>query len=384
MHDADVIIAGAGVIGLSIAYNLALAEKDLKIVVVEREKLPGMGSTAQCTGGIRHQFTTKINIQLSKMSMSFFKNFNSHMGMPIFLRQRGYLLCTGQEKRLAEFEAMLNLMKKLDVPADFWKEKQIGEKYPFINTKDLKGATYCPLDAYADPGNVVQGFYKQAVRKGVHVRLGEAVEEILTENGRIKGVKTSKQKLCAPVVVNAAGPWFTHLANLAGLDMPSRPFRRQVYVCSPMQEIPAKSPLVVDMDTGFYMHVEKNGTLLLGGTDKDNAPGDSTAVDWSCLDDFIEAAVNRIPALENAEIMRAYVGIRSLTPDYHGMLGESIKLPGFFLAGGFGGQGFMHAPAIGLITAEIITSGNCKLVDITDLSPDRFETGNGNTETTIF
>jgi len=82
--------------------------------------------------------------------------------------------------------------------------------------------------------------------------------------------------------------------------------------------------------------------------------------------------------------MRAYVGIRSLTPDYHGILGESIKLPGFFLAGGFGGQGFMHAPAIGLITAEIITSGNCKLVDITDLSPDRFETGNGNTETTIF
>jgi len=384
MKNADVIIIGAGVIGLSIAYNLACKEEDLKIIVIEREKLPGTGSTAQCTGGIRHQFTSKINALLTKISMPFFRKFNSEMGVPIFLRQRGYLFCTGEENRLSEFETMLKIMAELDVPVSFFTPQQVKKMYPFINTADLLGATYCPRDAYADPGNVVQGYYKQSVRRRVEVRLGEPVEEILLEGNRVRGVKTAREELPAPVVVNAAGPWFTQIASLAGLEVPSRPFRRQVYVCAPVEQIPSQSPLVVDMDTGFYMHVEKNGTLLLGGTDKDTAPGDNTAVDWSCLDSFIEAAVHRVPVLDRAEIVRAYVGIRSLTPGYHGILGESKQRPGLFLAGGFGGQGFMHAPAIGLIAAELITSGKSERVDISALSPDRFASGKGMEEGAVF
>jgi len=384
MNSADIIITGAGVLGLSIAYNLAIREKDLKIMVIEQEKLPGMCSTAQCTGGIRHQFTSKTNVQLTKLSMSYFRKFNSQMDTPIFLRQRGYLFCTGQDKRLAEFETMLKTTKELDIPVQLFAPEQLQQMYPFLNTEDLKGATYCPVDAYADPGNVVQGYYKQAVRQGVEVRLNESVDEVLVKSGKVKGVKTCKENLYAPVVVNAAGPWFTRLATLAGLEVPSRPFRRQVYVCTPMDDIPRQSPLVVDADTGFYMHVEKNGTLILGGTDKDTAPGTSTAVDWSYLDNFIEAAVNRIPALDQAELMRAYVGIRSLTPDYHGILGEGEVLPGFFLAGGFGGQGFMHAPAVGLIAANLIIDGKCELVDTSKLSPDRFETNSANAEEVVF
>ncbi len=384
MNSADVIITGAGVIGLSIAYNLAVKKKGLKITVIEQEKLPGMGSTAQCTGGIRHQFTSKLNVNLTKLSMPYFRKFNSQMDTPIFLRQRGYLFCTGQDKRLAEFKNMLKTTKELGIPTQFFTREQLQQRYPFLNTEDIKGATYCPVDAYADPGNVVQGYYKQAARQGVEVRLGEAVEEILVRGGRMAGVKTDKGELSAPVVVNAAGPGFNRLASLAGLEVPSRPFRRQVYVCASMENIPRQSPLVVDSDTGFYMHVEKNGTLLLGGTDKDTAPGTSTAVDWSCLDNFIEAAVNRIPTLDQAELMRAYVGIRSLTPDYHGIVGESKGLPGFFLAGGFGGQGFMHAPAVGLIAAQLIVDGKCELVDTSKLSPDRFETNSLNTEGAVF
>lgn len=384
MNNADVIIIGAGVIGLSIAYNLARKSPDMKITVIEKEQLPGMGSTARCTGGIRHQFASKVNVQLTKISIPFFKEFNSQMGVPIFFRQRGYLLCTGKQEQLAEFNKMLKIMEELDVPASFLIPEEVKKSYPFINTQDLLGATFCPLDAYADPGNVVQGYDSQARKLGVEIRLNEPVKEILLEGERVRGIKTPRGELLAPVIVNAAGPWFSQIASLAKLELPSKPFRRQVYVCSPMDEIPRQIPLVVDMDTGFYIHVEKNGTLLLGGTDRDTAPGYSTAVDWSCLDSFIETAVHRIPALERAELNKAYVGIRSITPDYHGILGESKKRPGFFLAGGFGGQGFMHAPAIGLIAAELIINGKTGLVDTSPLSPDRFDSETGAEENMVF
>lgn len=384
MDNADVIIIGAGVIGMSIAYNLAARKKNMSIMVIEKEKLPGMGSTAQCTGGIRYQFTSKVNVCLTKLSMPFFQKFNSQMGIPIFLRQRGYLFCTGKEERLPEFNTMLKVLDDLNIPASFFKPEQISKMYPYITAGDLIGATYCPLDAYGDPGNVVQGYYRQAARLGVNIRFNETVEEFLLEGNKVRGVKTTSNELLAPVIVNAAGPAFSRMASLAGHEVPSKPFRRQVYVCAPMEGIPRESPLVVDMDTGFYMHVEKNGTLLLGGTDKDTAPGDSTAVDWSCLDSFIQAAVRRIPALDNAELIRAYVGIRSLTPDYHGILGESKKRPGLFLAGGFGGQGFMHAPAIGMIAADLIINGKTERVDVSCLSPGRFTGRAGFTEDAVF
>lgn len=162
---------------------------------------------------------------------------------------------------------------------------------------------------------------------------------------------------------------------MAGVALPARPYRRQVYVCDPVPSIGAKIPLTVDMDTGLYIHAEKSGTLLLGGTDRDTAPGMDTSVDRSLLDGFIEAAVRRIPALEEARLRRAYVGIRCLTPDYHAILGEIEGVKGFYCAGGFSGHGFMHSPATGMIMSQLILDGSTHLMDISSLSPGRFETG---------
>lgn len=384
MQNADVIIIGAGVIGLSIAYNLANREKGMKIIVLEREKLPGMGSTAQCTGGIRHQFTSPVNVKLTKISLPFFQKFNAEMEIPIFYRQRGYLFCAVNEKNAAELSKMATTLAELNVPLSILKPEQVKEACPFLHTGDIIQATYCPRDAYADPGNVAQGYYKQARKRGVEVRLNEPVEEIILAGGRVCGVKTAREEYTARVVVNAAGPWFTKIAAMCGLQLPVAPYRRQVYVCSAMEEIAQGTPLVVDLATGFYLHVEKNGALLLGGADKDVTPGFDASVNWSRLDEFIEAAVHRVPCLDRAELVRAYAGLRAITPDYHGILGESSQLPGLFLAGGFGGQGFMHAPAIGLIAADLITTGATGLIDTAPLSPDRFITAAGNEEKVVF
>lgn len=368
---ADVIIVGAGVIGLSTAYHLAYKNKNLRIVILEKEKFHGAGSTAQCTGGIRHQFTNPFNIQLTQISYPYFIRFAAEMQYPIYFRRRGYLFVTAREQRWAILKEMHNQMERLAVPAELPAPEEIAARHPFMRTGDLLGGSYCPLDAYADPYGVMEGYFKQCRRLGVEVLCSTEADAVIVQNGAVKGVQAGREKIHAPVVINAAGPHLHLVARSAGLDIPAAPYRRQVYVCAPMPDIPPDIPLIVDLDTGFYIHAEKNGILLLGGTDRDSAPGLDTMVDRSRLEDFIEAATARIPVLEEAQITRVYAGIRSLTPDGLGILGET-QIKGFYCAGGFGGSGFMHAPAIGLITACLVL-GEKPPLDPAPLSPNRFK-----------
>ncbi|WP_347490521.1 FAD-dependent oxidoreductase [Desulfoscipio sp. XC116] len=377
---ADIIIIGAGVIGLSTAYHLACRKDNLRIVILEKEKFHGAGSTAQCTGGIRYQFTNPVNIQLTKISYPHFLRFAATMQYPIYFRRRGYLLVTGKENRRQELHNIIEQLNRLEVPARLLAPKDIAAAYPFVLTEDLLEGSFCPPDAYADPYGVMEGYYRQCRGLGVQVLCNTEVTGIKVRSNRVAGVlcrhtrqdgrPTEEDTISAPAVINAAGPHLHLLARLAGLALPAAPYRRQVYVCAHMPAIPADIPLIVDLDTGFYMHAEKNGILLLGGTDHDSAPGLETVVDRSRLSNFIESAIGRVPVLEDAQITRIYTGIRSLTPDGLGILGET-EINGFYCAGGFGGNGFMHAPAIGLITSCLIL-GEQPPLDPAPLSPNRF------------
>ena len=367
---ADVIIIGAGVIGLSTAYNLAAKNPGLSIVLLEKEKFHGAGSTAQCTGGIRHQFTHPLNILLTQISYPFFQRFTADMDYPVYFRRRGYLFVTGESAKFASLLAMKAALDRLEVPAELVTPGDIAKRYPFLQTEDLTGGSYCRLDAYADPYGVMEGYYRQCRRLGVKLLCNTEVDSLIIRNGHIEGVKADGFEAWAPVVVNAAGPHLHLVARLAGLELPAAPYRRQVHVCAPMQQLPRDIPLIVDLDTGFYMHMERNGILLLGGTDRQSSPGLDPVVDRSTLFAFTEAATKRIPVLEDAEITGIYAGIRSLTPDGLGILGETA-LQGFYCLGGFGGNGFMHAPAVGLIAASLILGTNPP-VDPAPLSPQRF------------
>lgn len=391
-RQADIIIIGAGVIGLSTAYHLARQNNSLQIIVIEKEKFHGAGSTAQCTGGIRHQFTNPINIQLTKISYPQFLRFAADMEYPIYFRKRGYLLVTGRAARWQELQDIIKQLNHLDVSAQLLAPEEIAAGYPFVLTGDLLGGSYCPLDAYADPYGVMEGYYRQCRKLGVQVLCNTEVTGINTSDSAVTGVVCRQngqsnnpaaggETLDAPVVINAAGPHLHLVARLAGLTLPAAPYRRQVYVCAPMPAIPADIPLLVDMDTGFYVHAEKNGILLLGGTDRDSSPGLETLVDRSRLPDFIEAATSRVPALEEAQVTRIYTGIRSLTPDGLGILGET-GVRGFYCAGGFGGNGFMHAPAIGQIMSCLVL-GEQPPLDPAPLSPERFNNAS-NAEGALF
>ena len=377
---ADVIIIGAGVLGLSIAYHLARQDKHKRIIILEKEKFHGAGSTAQCTGGIRHQFTNPVNIQLVKLSYPFFQHFAAEMHYPIYFRQRGYLFAAASPTKWQELQNMYDILTDLDIPAQLMTPEQIKTDYPFVHTDDLLGASFCPLDAYADPYGVMEGYYRQSRSLGVQVFCNAEVTGLSLAGQSINGVyyhltnnspDSEPEMISTSLVINAAGPHLHLIAQMAGIKLPAAPYRRQVYVCAPLASIPPDVPLLVDLDTGFYVHAEKNGILLLGGTDRDTSPGLARTVDRSRLAEFTEQAVSRIPSLEEARITNIYTGIRSLTPDGLGILGET-KVKGFYCIGGFGGTGFMHAPAIGMITACLLAEATPP-IDPMPFSPNRFQ-----------
>ncbi|MBI4496500.1 MAG: FAD-binding oxidoreductase, partial [Chloroflexi bacterium] len=139
-------------------------------------------------------------------------------------------------------------------------------------------------------------------------------------------------------------------------------------------DLPAHFPLTVDFATGLYFRREGPG-VLVGMSNRDEEPGFKTDVNWPFLEKVVEMAVHRVPILRNAEVMRAWSGFYEVTPDHHPILGPVEEVRGLVCAAGFSGHGFMHAPATGMVIAEVIVDGRATTVDITPLSLARFREG---------
>lgn len=368
---ADVVIVGAGIIGLSAAYELARLDSSLNIHVLEREIMPGLGSTGKAGGGIRYQFSSRINIQLTQWSAPFYEQFQEVMGTDIGLRHHGYLFVTNDASRMESLIEGLDLQHEMGVPSRLLTVDEIVELFPVIHRDDLVGGTFCHLDASADPSAALLGYYKRVREMGVTVRFRSEVTGVRVENGRVKAVEVGGEIIETPMMINAAGPSAHHVARMVGVDLPMRPYRRQVFVASRPDALGPDWPLLVDLDTGWYVHPHRD-SLLLGGTDRDTDPGENDGVNWEGLQRVVRAGALRVPILAEAEVVRGYVGFRSLTPDFHAILGPVPEVEGFLCANGWSGHGFMHAPAAGKLLAELVTLGEARSLDISPLSIERF------------
>ena len=186
------------------------------------------------------------------------------------------------------------------------------------------------------------------------------------------------------LIINAAGVYARDVGLMAGVEIPVEPNHRQVFVAEPMIGLPGPIPLTVDLRSGSYVHVEPNGSIILGGGDHGDRRGFDASLDWSLLPRLIEAVTYRLPALESARIQRGWAGLREMTPDELAIVGPVPETQGFFVAAGFSGHGFMHAPAIGKVMAELILDGKASTIDISALSLDRFRTGQLVPERAVF
>ena len=384
MTTADVIVIGGGVIGGSIAHHLLARDPRLRVILLEKEAEVGAGATSKATGGVRHQFSTQTNIRLTQLSYPYFTDAERILGRSVDFVPHGYLFVTTEPRTFEQLQQHVALQQRLGVRSRVVAPLEMKPMLSQLLVDDLVGGSFCPDDGSADPYGLLQGFLALARERGLRVLTAEPVVGVTREWERLVGVETSRERYAAPIVVNAAGPYADRVGALAGVPIPSRPYRRQVMVTDPMPDFPLVFPLIVDLDTGWYVHRQGRSAVLMGGTDKDRHPGDDTTVDWEAFDLVFKAAGKRVPPLADAKVMRAYAGVRDLTPDYHGILCEAREAPGFYIACGFSGHGFMHAPAVGLLMAELILDGRATSMDIEALSLDRFKAGAPDAEANMF
>jgi sarcosine oxidase subunit beta len=417
METADVVIIGSGIVGSSVAYHLAQAGCT-NVLVIEREAHQGKGSTGKSMGGVRAQFSTPVNIQMSRYSIDFFSKFDEVVGHPADYRAHGYLFCATTESHLNYLKD--NRIRQLSLGVknvELVSPAEIIEMVPQLRADDIVGGTFCPTDGFVDPHSVMMGFMLNARERGARLWLDTKVTGIQVAAGnadvssapggtsanskrradepsafpalegrtsRIEGVMTTRGVVSTRVVVNAAGPWAAEVATMAGAELPVEPLRRQLVPTEPFDQLPRRFPMVIDMSTGFHFRREGRG-ILLAWNDPEETPGFKTEFDPAFVEKILTHAASRVPCLAEAEVnpRRAWAGLYEMTPDHHAIIGQSPNVAGLYFVNGFSGHGVMHSPASGRITADLILQGRSELIDAKQLSVERFATGRLLEETAV-
>ncbi len=382
---ADVVIVGGGAVGASAAYHLAAAGAGT-VVLLEREAALAMGSTGRCAGGFRHQFSSRVNVQLSQASIPLITGFSETHGLPLDVVQDGYLFLVRSEAAWATFREAAAMQRSLGVDVRLLTPAEAAEVVPGIVVDGVIGATFCAADGIADPSGLTLGYATAARRAGALVRTGVAAERILVEGvagGRVVGVETSLGTIAARIVVNAAGPWAGLLAATAGVELPIEPVPRVVLVTGPFPGAPERRTLVIDAESSFYFHREGPG-VLMGMGDPDERPSWEARVDERFVAErLLPTALSILPALETAEVAHSWAGLYEMTPDRHAIIGAAPSVAGLYLANGFSGHGFQHAPIVGRLLAELILEGRARTVDISSLGLGRFSAGRAASESHV-
>jgi sarcosine oxidase subunit beta len=374
---ADVIVVGGGIIGLASAYYLERSGAD--VTVLEKSSI-GAGNTGRANGGIRAQFTSPVSTALSKESIDVWESFEERFGVDIHYRRPGYLFLAREPGTAERFAENVRRQNELGVGSRRVTPEEAKELCPGLHHEEFVGGAYCPTDGIADPHLALQGFSAAANDAGADVRTNTAVVDVVRDRSSgVTGVETESESLTADYVVNAAGAWAKQVGRMAGVDLPVTPKRRKLLVVDPEKPVGEDVPFTIDSDLGVHFRPEREGSAVAGGhfdeVDPEKDPDDfstTTSIDWAA--EVIErgAAVADYFGPETG-VTRGWAGLYAVTPDHHPIVEETV--PGFVNAVGFSGHGFMQSPATGQIVAEIVTEGSASLVDVSELTADRFDRG---------
>ena len=381
---AEVVIIGAGVVGAAIAYHLA-ARGCTDVLLLERSPDITDSSTARSAAGVRHQWSSAINIRLSQLSIAQLRRFPDELGVESGLRLVGYLFLVREPDTWAAYQRGAALQQAYGVPTQLLTPEQAAGFFPGTRTDDLQGATFCDQDGYCDPLAIRNGYLQRALDSGVRLWPAAPATAIATAGGRAVSVRTVQGAVSCGTLVNAAGSWAGAVGALAQLDIPVQPIRRQMFALETPRPLAHDIPFSFDVDSGFYMR-SAGQQLWCGKINPADQPGHNLTLDWDWLPQVLAAGQARFPALADWTVNRArsWPGSYEITPDHAPILGRHPALPNYLDASGFSGHGVMHAPATGLLIAEEILDGRAHTIDIAELRIVRFQQQQAAAERNVF
>lgn len=397
---AEVVIVGAGIVGLCIAWQLTLRGQK-KILVVEKAAGVGAGSTGASSAICRYRYSAPEMIRLAKTGIDSYRNWSDFVKLPTPRAQfhnDGVLWFTGDDQQWADREHLR--LRALGIRTEVLDKHGLADRFPAINPCtapiDLQdpeahecagaGRNLLELDGgYMDPVNAAADLLEACRGAGVQVRFNAPVVDITQHGGSIREIVLANgETVATPRVVNAAGPWCNALYRAVGLDtpMPLKPVRIQVLYLNRNSALRGVIPVCADMHSGIYFRTQNRGQQLVVGSvlEEDERefvenPDDYLRVaDDVFRQEKLHLLQHRLPGLVIDQSLRDYCGLYTLNEsDVHPLLGE-LGPRGFYVANGFSGHGFKTAPAVGAIMARIISGVTLPGEDATDdgwLSPLR-------------
>ncbi|WP_394832726.1 FAD-binding oxidoreductase [Pendulispora rubella] len=362
---AEVVVIGAGIMGLAIAYQLA--KRGVKdIVVLDKGYLCG-GASGRNGGGVRAQWSSEANIRLMLESIRMCRDFASEMKINVWLRQGGYLFLTRTEDKRRALEASVKLQSECGLPTRMLTPKEAQQIVPELDTDGVVAASYNPEDGVVFPWPFVWGFAQGARKHGVTVETFREVTGFRTKGSRIDGVVTralphsgkastepaKEETIRTHRVVNAAGAWAPEIARLLGIELPNKPHRHEICSTEPLK--PWLKPLVADLSDGLYFSQSTRGEIV-GGVGQEHVPkGINQDSSHAFLGRYARSLVRTCPVLGHVKVLRQWSGCYDITPDANPIVGQVDEVENFYQASGFMGHGFMMAPIMGKLIAEDMT-----------------------------
>jgi glycine/D-amino acid oxidase-like deaminating enzyme len=372
---ADVVIVGGGVMGTSIALQLALRRAG-RIVLCEKRHVAS-GPTGRSSALLRRHYSIELYARMAARSFELYQNFEELTGRPTEIIRCGLVMAVGTED-VAAMRDTVAMMRRLGVKVEELAPRELARVVPGVSVDDFGAAAWETDTGYGDPAGVSQAYAARARELGVEICQDTSVSHLTLNGGRISGVRTSGGDIATATVVNAAGPWGAALSRAVGHDLPVVASRQQLVILRPRAEAAAARPVLVDMVERAYYRPETGGLVLVGTR---NRAGVSAPVDPDAFSERVdpdrvawtaEAAARRFSGFADAEAVGGYASVYDLTPDLHFVIEHSPVVPGLFHALGFSGHGFKHSPVIGEMVTQLVMDGRVTVVDAAPFSSARF------------
>ena len=381
MNPWDVIVIGAGVIGTSVAYNLAaLGAK--RILVLERDQI-GSGTTAQSSGILRTHYSVLENMALAQQSWAIFENFAEHLQddeASAGLVRCGYLIASPDGPKLAPLHEALAAQQARGISVSHLTQSEAADILPICRFDDAALIGFEPNAGFADAYLVASSYARAARRLGVKFMEGERVTRLNLHQSCVSGVETTSGVYSAPVVISTQNIWANELTEWTGIHVPLTPERHKVIALEGPEAYTYGMPVYKDLGSPGMLYCRSYGgrqMLVSEGTTGEYLSEPNNAQGEISMDDVVhlgEQVSDRFPSFAEAGLASSWTGVYDVTPDWNPVLGNVPEVSGLVVGFGFSGHGFKLSPAVGRVLAQQAL-GLPTDVSLLPYALERFRTG---------
>ena len=376
---AQIVIAGGGIVGASVAYHLAkLGHRD--VVLLEQGRLT-CGTTWHAAGLVGQMRPNRSMTRMSQYGTQLYASLEAETGLASGWKRCGSVNVARTPERWIVFQRQAAMARSFGIDVHVLTPREVLEKWPLLRIDDLQGGLWFPADGKANPADLAQSLAKGARNLGVKMFEGTQIKEVEVVNGFVRGVETSVGRIACETFVNCTGQWARFLGAKNGVSIPLHSAEHFYIVTEPIPGVHTNLPVMRDPD-GLIYFKEEVGGLLMGGFEMKAKPWGMDGIpdkfefqllpeDWDQFQPLMEAAMHRVPALETAGVKILLNGPESFTPDGNFILGEVPEVRNYFVAAGFNSAGIANAGGAGKLLAEWIAGGEAPM-DLFEVDIRRF------------